>query len=140
VSAKLEQRKTSGKNLNVDEKREDSFWKNSGRDRGSPWVWPAFAELSELSDQVARKGSKMSKTGKLYSPNFKEVAIRLVHSSEDPHFSFRPHLRNGISNLANQVVDRGRSGPERYHARLLQNSLLENHSRCWRLAYGARFP
>jgi hypothetical protein len=104
------------------------------------WVWPAFAELSELSDQVARKGSKMSKTGKLYSPNIKEVAIRLVHSSEDPHFSFRPHLRKGISNLANQVVGRGRSGPEIYHARLLPNSLLENHSRCWRLAYGARFP
>ena len=93
-----------------------------------------------MSDQVARKGSKMSETGKLHSPEFKEVAIRLVHSSEDPHFSIRPHLRKGISNLANQVVGRERSVPESHLAGILQNALLENHSRCWRLAYGARFP
>ena len=68
----------------------------------------------------------MSTTGKPYSPEFKVVAIRLVHSSEDPHFSFRPLFRKGISNLANQVVDWGRSVPESYHARILQNSLRES--------------
>ena len=66
----------------------------------------------------------MSETGKLHSPEFKEVAIRLVHSSEDPHFSIRPHLRKGISNLANQVVGRERSVPESHLTGILQNALI----------------
>jgi hypothetical protein len=46
----------------------------------------------------------MSKTGRLHSPEFKEEAIRLVHSSEDPHFSIGSHLRKGVSNLAVRKV------------------------------------
>ena len=79
----------------------------------------------------------MSKTGRLYSPEFKEEAIRLVYSSEDPHFSIGPHLRKGVSNLANQVVGWGSSVLEHYYERILPNTFLENHSRCWRLADAA---
>ena len=48
-------------------------------------IWTRFREpRSELSDQVPPKGSKkMGKTGRLYSPEFKEEAIRLRHSSEE---------------------------------------------------------
>ena len=44
----------------------------------------ACTDRSELSDQVTWKESKkMGKRGKLYSPEFKEEAVRLVHSSEE---------------------------------------------------------
>jgi transposase len=43
-------------------------------------------DRSELSDQVPRKGSKkMGKRGKLYSPEFKEETIQLVHSSNEKY-------------------------------------------------------
>jgi transposase len=43
----------------------------------------AFTDRSQLSDQGPRKGSKMGKRGRLYSPEFKEEAVRLVHSSNE---------------------------------------------------------
>ena len=43
-----------------------------------------MADRSEFSDQGPRKGlKKRGKRGRLYSPEFKEEAIRLVHSSNE---------------------------------------------------------
>ena len=43
----------------------------------------SFANRSELSDQVPSKGSKMGKTGRRYSPEFKQEAVRLVQGSDE---------------------------------------------------------
>jgi hypothetical protein len=57
----------------------------------------------------------MSMTGEFFSPEFKEVAIRLVHSSEDPLFGIRPHLHIVALLISqNQVVGRTRSVPRSY--------------------------
>jgi Transposase len=49
---------------------------------------PGFDPLARTDQSLAMSGSvkgveKMGKTGRLYSPEFKEEAIRLVHSSEE---------------------------------------------------------
>jgi hypothetical protein len=81
----------------------------------------------------------VSKTGKPYSPEFKEVAIWLIHSSEDPHLvSGHISARASLTSQTRPYVGEGMF----LHVTMREHckTLLEDHSRCWRLAYGARFP